>query len=329
MVIKYSPRFSRFPTKFGSYWVERLIGRGGMGEVYRAFRLELKPVVTVDGRVALKVPHNPCRSRTLQAIEDEWTIGSRCRHPNIVKMHEWGCVNGVPFIVMELVNGMSVERLLRQAAVRMGAEAAIAIALQVCEALECVHGARTAEGVPMRTVYQDLKPGNLLLGRDGHVTLVDFGLARFRNSLVGVEPGTVRGTPSYTAPEQVQGMRTDRRTDVFLIGTLLCELVTHRPAFMEDSVSQTLLAVKACMEPVARAERRQQVEAVCPHLWEVVDICHQAQRKDRPRDMRAVHTLLQSAHKQIGGADPRVALRAWVASVMDDLCTDDDDENAA
>lgn len=324
-----TPRFQQCPAQFGSYRILRHIGQGGMGEVYEAQRL---PLGASDTRVALKVPHNPCRPRTLESLEDEWTIGRRCHHPNIVRMHEWGCVEGVPFIVMELVSGENVQRLLRQAMMRVSAEAAIALALQVCDALEHLHGMCNEDGEPLHAVYQDLKPGNLLLDRDGHVTLVDLGLTQFQDSLVVMEPGIVRGTPSYTTPEQVQGVTLDRRVNVFLMGSLLYELVTHRLAFNEPSVSETIAAVEGCMEPVARAQRQQRVEAVCPDLWKIVDACHQARPQDRPRDMRAVRTLLQTVRRRIGSTDPHAALRAWVTFVMEDMFSEaenDDDESAA
>ncbi|MCI0340530.1 MAG: serine/threonine protein kinase, partial [Planctomycetales bacterium] len=206
------------PPRLGSYEVGALLGRGGMGEVYRARHASL-------GRgVALKLlaPGAPAELRT--RFLREARTAARLRHPNIVTVHDAGEEGGYAWIAMDLVEGRSVAALLHDETLD-GHRAAV-IAEKIARALAHAH----AEGV----IHRDVKPGNILLDASGEPRLADFGLARDVGHSAGLSrPGVTLGTPSYMPPEQAAGKlgTVDGRADVWSLGACLHEMLTGSPAF--------------------------------------------------------------------------------------------------
>jgi hypothetical protein len=203
---------------FPAYAIEALIGRGGMGAVYRARQRSL------DRRVAIKLlPFElGVREDFAERFRHEAEALARLNHPGIVAVHDFGQADdGHYFIVMEYVAGTDLAARLRESG-PLQTDEALAVVRQVCDALEYAH----ARGV----VHRDIKPGNILLDAEGRVKVTDFGLAQ----LAGDEPRTARtvtgallGTPEYVAPEQAQaGAVVDARADIFSVGVMLYELLT-------------------------------------------------------------------------------------------------------
>ena len=158
--------------QFGEYTVEAVIGVGCMGNVYRARGHGGK-----SG--ALKVVVNPTQN-TMELFEDEWGVGSRCVHPHIVRMHSRGKDGDNHFIAMSLVDGENLREVLKRGPAP--ALASLEILRQVCLALQYLHSLRDKEG-PLGVVYKDLKPDNLVLRPSGHITLLDFSISHFRDSV--------------------------------------------------------------------------------------------------------------------------------------------------
>jgi hypothetical protein len=203
---------------FPAYAIETLIGRGGMGAVYRARQRSL------DRRVAIKLlPFElGVREDFAERFRREAEALARLNHPGIVAVHDFGQADdGHYFIVMEYVEGTDLAARLQESG-PLAPEEALAVVRQVCDALEYAH----ARGV----VHRDIKPGNILLDAEGRVKVTDFGLAQ----LAGDEPrtaltvtGALLGTPEYVAPEQAQaGAVVDARADIFSVGVMLYELLT-------------------------------------------------------------------------------------------------------
>jgi eukaryotic-like serine/threonine-protein kinase len=219
-------------TRLGPYEVVAPLGAGGMGEVYRARDTRL-------GRdVAVKVLPAPMAGdiEFRERFEFEAHAVARLRHPNILALHDIGEADGLRFIVTELVEG---EPLRGPVPLRK----LLDIAAQIAAGLAAAHEA----GV----VHRDVKPDNLLMTRDGRVTILDFGLAReqpLAEDGPGVtravtSAGTVLGTVAYMSPEQARGALADARSDQFSFGLVLYELASGRQAFARDSAVQTLTAI--------------------------------------------------------------------------------------
>jgi len=209
-------------TDFLGYRIEELIGRGGMGVVYRAYDLRLKRPV------ALKLVAPPLardeRFRERFARESELVMS--LEHPNVVPIYDAGDVDGRVYLAMRLVDGIDLRSLLRSEGALEPARA-VAICAQIAAALDAAH----ARGL----VHGDVKPSNVLLDLSEHVYLADFGLTRrLDDGAVAGEESTV-GTPAYLAPEQLEGGPVASSTDVYSLGCVLYECLTGEPVFPRSS----------------------------------------------------------------------------------------------
>src|SRR5580698_10794127 len=215
---------SQTPRVFSErYELNHLIARGGMAEVYRA-RDRL-----LDRPVALKVlfPELSVDRSFVERFRREAQAAANLSHPNIVPVFDWGEDNGTYFIVMELVEGTSLADMLRGGATISPARSAQIVA-QVAAALGYAH----RSGV----VHRDVKPGNILITRDGQVKVTDFGIAQAVSSEDHLaEAGSVMGTATYFSPEQASGEAVDGRSDVYALGVVLYEMLVGRPPFVGDS----------------------------------------------------------------------------------------------
>jgi TonB family protein len=215
-------------TAFGSFLIQRPLGRGGMATVYEALETRL------ERSVALKVLpaeflHDPTFARR---FETEARLAARLEHPNIVPIYASGIENGVPWMSMRLLAGQNLSVLLRER--RLPAREAVALLTQVAAALDHAH----ALGV----VHRDIKPANILLDRAGVASVADFGLAQLMDSGVRLtRTGMLSGTPHYMAPEQALGQRVDHRCDIYALGIVAYEMLVGRTPFAGDSPVAVLL----------------------------------------------------------------------------------------
>jgi len=215
---------------FGSrYRIERLLGAGGMGKVYEAFDKEL------SRRVALKtlLPELVSDYLLTQRFKQELLLASKISHRNILRIHDLGEVDGVKFITMAFIDGKDLNQLLKDEG-PFPLERTLKIARQLCEALDAAH----SEGV----VHRDFKPQNVLIGKNDHVYVSDFGLATsLETAKMGMtRTGAVMGTPRYMAPEQVEGKPVDNRSDLYSLGLVLYEMVAGTTPFSGDSTWQLM-----------------------------------------------------------------------------------------
>src|SRR5687768_9015940 len=206
----------------GRYRLDSEIGRGGMGVVFRGTDLELhRPV-------AVKVISENSSADARERLIREARAAAALNHPHIVSVHDVGEANGLPFFVMELVDGPSLSRTPPTDLTRI-----VEIGLQICGALEHAH--------LNKIVHRDLKPDNVLISTTGQsVKLADLGLALPGHGARISHAGLVLGTPSYMAPEQALGQKVDARTDLYALGVLLYELTTGRVPFAGDDALTVL-----------------------------------------------------------------------------------------
>ncbi len=216
------------------YEVEAVLGRGGMGVVYKARHPRLNRAVAL--KMLLAGPYAGPGELERFLREAETVAG--LRHANIVQVHEAGDVDGRPYFTMEFVEGGSLAQ--KVAGTPQAARQAAALVAAVAEAVHAAH----QRGI----VHRDLKPGNILLTADGTPKVTDFGLARRLESGGGItESGALLGTPSYMAPEQAEGRSRDvgPATDVYALGAILYESLTGRPPFRAETAAATVQQVLA------------------------------------------------------------------------------------
>jgi hypothetical protein len=226
-------------ARLGSYEIRGPLGAGGMGEVYRAWDARL-------GReVAIKVlpqsaAHDPDRLRRFEA---EARAAGALNHPNVLVVYDVGSHESGPFIVSELLQGDTLRGQIRGGG--LTPRKAVEYAIQIARGLAAAH----QRGI----VHRDLKPENVFVTRDGHVKILDFGLAKLREESRGdpegatetreTRPGVVLGTLPYLSPEQVRGLPADARSDIFALGAVLYEMLARRRAFVGETASEIETAI--------------------------------------------------------------------------------------
>ncbi|MFO0598167.1 MAG: protein kinase [Myxococcaceae bacterium] len=227
------------------YELIRKIAGGGMGEVFVARRTG---VGNFEKRVALKflLPHLSENPELVRRFHDEARLAARMHHPNIVEIFDVGEGDGRPFIAMQLVDGVTLSRLLKEVGKKgelMPLPLVRLIATGLCEALGYAHALVDGKGRPLHVVHRDVTPGNLLVSRNGAVLLTDFGIARVRDGSM-TQPGVLRGKAAYVAPEQVtHDRRVDARADLYSAALTLYEACTGAHPFKREQFADALNAV--------------------------------------------------------------------------------------
>jgi serine/threonine-protein kinase len=225
----------------GRYQVTERIAEGAMGSVWRAERMKL------GRQVAIKIMHEqlPDELASRERFEREAKLMARLDHPNCVAVIDFGIHGGMPFLVMELVRGTSLQELMDREP-RFEPVRAVEILRQVLSGLAHAH--------ELGIVHRDIKPSNLMVGEKTgiglQVRILDFGLARLTDTSTKLTTGIVVGTPNYMAPEQCKGTQLDGRSDLYACGVILFELLTGRKPFVADDPYQVVR--KHLHEPAPR-----------------------------------------------------------------------------
>ena len=236
-------------TSFGRYQIQSLLGAGGMGEVYRAHDTKLRRDVAIK---FLPSQFTTDQER-LRRFEKEACAASSLNHPNILTIHEVGSEDGLHFMTMEFIDGVT----LRQHATpkKLTLREVFDVSIQVASALTAAHAA----GI----IHRDIKPENIMVRPDGYVKVLDFGLAKLTEhqnhrsdpeaaTIVKTEPGVIMGTASYMSPEQARGQDVDARTDIWSVGVVIYELITGRLPFEGHTPSDVISMILQKDPPVLR-----------------------------------------------------------------------------
>lgn len=291
----------------GHYEILALIGRGGMGEVYRARDTKL------DRDVALKVlPRDVAKDPArLQRFLREAKMVAGLNHPHIVTLHAVEEAGGVHFLVMELVDGEPLDVSLRSTDV-FPIRKVVEIGVAIADALATAHD----KGI----IHRDLKPANVMITRDGRAKVLDFGIAKTAPLELGAtqtgapltREGMVMGTLPYMSPEQVRGGRVDQRSDIFSLGTMLYQLITGALPFRGDYDHAVGYAI-VNTSPRPIAELRADVPAA---LVAIVDKCMAKDPAQRYASAAALRDELRALQTQTGHrvatATQRHGKRAWI-----------------
>jgi serine/threonine-protein kinase len=268
----------------GRYRIVAMLGKGGMGEVYRADDL------TLGQPVALKfLPEAVANNASaVERFRNEVRTARQVSHPNVCRVYDVGTVDGQLFLSMEYVDGEDLGSLLRRIG-RLPADKAVEIARRLCAGLAAAH----EKGV----LHRDLKPGNVMLDARGQVLLTDFGLAGLADRIEGAEVRS--GTPAYMAPEQLAGKEVTVKSDIYALGLVLYEIFTGKRPFEANTLPE-LVRARSETTPVSPSSIVRELD---PAVERVILRCLQSEPSHRPSSALAVAAALP-------GGDPLAAALA-------------------
>ncbi len=215
------------------YRIIKEIGRGAMGRVYLAYDEVIQRHVAIKELILPEGIDEEERREAVERFKREAQAAGRLSHPNIITIHGVEEEDGVPFIVMEYLEGTTLGQALNSGP--LGTEQAVSIASQILNALHYAH--------QRDVVHRDIKPDNVFILYDGRVKVADFGIARVTGSSTMTQVGTVMGSPGYMSPEQVRGERTDARTDIFACGVILYEMLAGLNPFASGDLTSVMYKV--------------------------------------------------------------------------------------
>jgi len=293
----YPPVYMEGPFRFGDYELASKLGEGGMGQVFKAYKL--KEVggkqVRMPTPYALKVPSSQLlQSDTIAAqMLAEAVAASRVHHANVVSLLDVGEVHGIPFLVMDFLEGKGLDEVLKAGPLPPGKilDAALAIA----NGLSAIHAAGL--------VHRDLKPSNVFVSSNGGYKLLDLGIAKAvdaQTRLTGT--GMSKGTPGYMAPEQlVAGEHLDAKSDLFSLGALVAELALGKPVFYGETLIQLLMLMPVAEAHLASERIGPRVNHVQPGLGDLVMRCMRTDANQRPGADEVAGLL-----RQLGTAPPNL-----------------------
>lgn len=303
-------------TRLGRYEIRSHLGSGGMGEVYRAHDEKL------SRDVAIKVlPASLSQdAERLRRFEQEAKAAGTLNHPNILAVYDTGSYDGAPYIVAELLEGEELREQLDEGVLPQ--RKAIEYAIQIAQGLAAAH----EKGI----IHRDLKPENLFITADGRIKILDFGLAKLSQRVefhTGSEdatrqpltnPGTVMGTVGYMSPEQVRGLQSDHRSDIFSFGAILYEMLSGQRAFRRETAAETMTAILKD-EPPELSETNAKINL---HLDKVVRRCLEKKPERRFQSAHDLGFALDSLNTTSGAASQpsttvnslRASRHSWLSS---------------
>jgi Tol biopolymer transport system component len=273
-------------TRLGPYEIVGLLGAGGMGEVYRA----KDPRLTREVAIKVLTASTTADADRLRRFEQEARAAGILNHPNITAVYDIGTENGAPYVVSELLEGETLRSRLGSGPLPV--RKALDYAVQLARGLAAAH--------EKKIVHRDLKPENIFLTRDGRVKILDFGLAKLKETEsadgehtafpTATEPGVVMGTMGYMSPEQVRGLAADHRSDIFSFGAILHEMLSGQRAFRGDTAADSITAILT-KEPPDLSQTNNEVH---PGLERIVRHCLEKNREERFESARDLAFDLES-----------------------------------
>jgi serine/threonine-protein kinase len=297
---------TRAAGRLGKYELVELLGQGGMAEVWRA---------TLDGPggfsrtlvVKRVLAHLARDAAFIQRFLREGRLSSRLNHSNIVKVFELGEEGGEYFLALEYIEGCDLGSLSARLRGRgpMPPGLGAFVVREICRGLAYAHTLADEQGRPLRMIHRDVSQSNVMLGLDGSVRIVDFGIAKALGELGQSGPGALVGKPAYISPEQLAAKELDHRVDIWAAGVVLHELLTGRYLFRRESAQATIDAIRDFAIPPP-SQQNSEVPAALDR------ICMKALARDRGERYRSCDDMgieLQEAlHALRFGADDLAAL---------------------
>ncbi|MEW6430669.1 MAG: protein kinase [Myxococcota bacterium] len=310
------------PLWIGQYRLTSRIATGGMAEVFVGRHIDAEgnfgPIVAVKKLL----PHLVKDASIVRMFLNEARITAQMqiKHPNVVKIHELGQVEGEPFIAMELLEGRTWAELRNRAAEdgrRMPMGVALYILTQACRGLDAAHKATGDDGKPLALVHRDFTPDNIHVGVRGEVKVIDFGIAKTASWGAGTEPGTLKGKFFYMSPEMILAKPVDHRADVFAAGVMLYEQLCGRRPFTGTSVDEVVMKI-ATGKPTPPT----QYDPAVPPTLEA--ICLKALERNVDQRFQSLE-VLADAIETVGG-EAQIASAEETAAYLTSLFPEKEDE---
>lgn len=238
-------------VRFGKYLLLDKLAMGGMAEVFRAKLIGEKGF---EKPVVLKrmLPHLLDQEEMVGSFIDEARLASFLKHKNIIDIYDFGEESGTFFIAMEYLFGKDLQQVIKRSDETdhpLDIEIALYIVLRVCEGLAYAHKLKNFEGNQLNIIHRDVSPHNIFVTYEGQVKLLDFGIAKAASKSSKTQTGIIKGKAAYMSPEQAEGDIIDHRSDIFALGIILYELVTHKKMFEGDTFRVLSKVVQAEYEP--------------------------------------------------------------------------------
>ena len=273
--------------QFGKYRLLSRIAQGGMAELYLA---KLFGYEGFEKLVAIKkiLPYLAEETNLIKAFIDEAKLAAFLQHPNIVQIYDFGSVNDTYYIAMEYLYGKDLKCITKQYKEKgkpLSIGNALYIASQVCAGLDYAHKLKDFQGKPLNIIHRDIGPHNVFITFDGQVKIIDFGIAKAATQVNKTQYGSIKGKITYMSPEQAKAENIDHRSDIYALGILLYEMVTHERMFDGETTY-------GVFSKVLESEYRpaQQVNKDLPQdLCRIID---RALEKDREKRYQSAEEML-------------------------------------
>jgi len=302
----------------GGFQLSREMARGGMASVYLAHRT-LYPGVSQTAAVKVIHPHLARDPDFVHMFVDEARVASSVSHPNVCRVFDFGKTDDTYYLAMEYVVGETWARVLGRLREIPEAEKIIDAILihviaQACEGLHAAHEVCDQGGTPLQIVHRDISPQNLMIGYDGSVRVIDFGVASALGEMHTTGIGKLKGHLSYMAPEQMRGQPFDRRADLWSLGVVLWEGLARSRLFRRDSEPGTVLAVT--FDPLPSL-------ADCGHAVpaSLQRIAERALERDPERRYRSARELSLELSRYATASNARMGMSevaVWMQSLFSD-----------
>ena len=277
----------------------KLLGRGGMAEVWLAEQQGMRGFAR---RVVIKqmLRHLAEDREFVRRFEDEARLAALMNHANVVRVEDFGEVDGIPFLVMEHIEGEDLVVLAERAneqKTKLPLRLVLQIGVDIARGLHAVHHLTDYEGNPLNVIHRDVSPQNIMLDYDGNAKLLDFGVARAATNKVKTRVGILKGKIAYFSPEQSHGEPLDGRSDQFALGIVLWELLTGHRLFLAPTDVETLRRVRRGTIP----SLREQCPEASDRLVECLNQSLHPQLLSRFADGNAFATHLERCLNEVGG----------------------------
>jgi serine/threonine protein kinase/lipoprotein NlpI len=270
---------SNTPKIIGRYEIESMLGRGGMGEVYKAQDKTLGRFVALKIMRSAALDETNARERFIREAQ----AAGGLRHPNIVTVYDLGDFEGQMYIAMEFIHGKDLEHIIKSKT-PLVLDDKLNIMIQVCEGVAFAH--------KNQVVHRDLKPSNIRIDEQGIVKIMDFGIAKLETSNMTAS-GTVLGTPFYMSPELIRGLRVDSRSDIFALGSILYEIFTYEKPFAGDMPSVFYKIINEQPAPLSEL-----MEIPTGPLQKIVDRCMEKDKANRLQTASELADMLRDAQQK-------------------------------
>jgi serine/threonine protein kinase len=281
--------------RFGKYLLLSRIAQGGMAELYQA---KLVGDEGFEKLIAIKkiLPHLAEETNLVKSFIDEAKLAAFLQHPNIVQIYDFGSVNGTYYIAMEYLYGKDLKLITnryKEMGLPISIENALYIATQVCAGLDYAHKLKDFQGKPLNIIHRDIGPHNIFITYDGQVKIIDFGIAKAAIQNTKTQDGSIKGKMAYMSPEQAQGELIDHRSDIFAMGILLYEMVTHERMFEGDAFRIFAKVREADYIPAGIVNK-----ALSSELCGIID---KALAQDREQRYQSAEEMLTDLEKYMHG----------------------------